>query len=186
MFFMAKLGLPFEYQKLPEFFDSQNVCDDTDAKNNALEKLLKDHKVQTVLDMTCGTGSQVFYLAKRGYKVTGSDFSSALLEIARKKALTEKLDLSFIDGDMRTLQVGQFDAVITMFNAIGHLRKKDFEKTLKNIRKNLKDGGLYIFDIFNLEAMTDSAVIDFATHNQKKVGDTTLHLVQDCHDVPLT
>jgi 2-polyprenyl-3-methyl-5-hydroxy-6-metoxy-1,4-benzoquinol methylase len=33
--------------------------------------------------MTCGTGSQVFYLADRGYEVIGSDFSPALIEQAQ-------------------------------------------------------------------------------------------------------
>ena len=51
---------------------------------------------------------------------------------------------------MRTVHVGEFDAVITIFNAIGHLTKTDFEKALHNIHRNLKKDGLYIFDIANL------------------------------------
>src|SRR3990167_10332497 len=156
------LGLPFEYQQKPEYFDAHNVNASTESKNAFIEKLLKAQNVKTVLDMTCGTGSQVFYLAKRGYEVTGSDFSPGLLERARKKAAAEGLDLTFVDGDMRNLKVGQFDAVITIFNAIGHLTQPDFEKTLQNIRANLKDGGVYIFDIFNLQAITDDNIADFA------------------------
>lgn len=138
------LGLPFEYQQKPEYFDAHNVNENTAAKNALIEKLLKAQHVRTVLDMTCGTGSQVFYLTKRGYKVIGSDFSPALLEQARKKAITEGLELTFIDGDMRDLKVGQFDAVITIFNAIGHLTTPDFEKALQNIHANLKEGGVYV------------------------------------------
>lgn len=135
------LGLPFEYQEKPEYFDAHNVNERTESKNAFIEKLLKAQNVKTVLDMTCGTGSQVFYLAKRGYEVIGSDFSPALLEQARKKAAALGLDLTFIDGDIRTLRVGPFDAVISIFNAIGHLSKLDFEKALQNIRANLKEGG---------------------------------------------
>lgn len=62
-----KLGLPFEYQQMSEYFDAHNVSEQTTAKNAVVEKLLKEQKVKTVLDMTCGTGSQVFYLAERGY-----------------------------------------------------------------------------------------------------------------------
>lgn len=156
------LGLPFEYQQKPEYFDAHNVNESTESKNAFIEKLLKAQNVKTVLDMTCGTGSQVFYLAKRGYEVIGSDFSPALLVQARKKAAAEELDLTFVDGDMRTLKAGQFDAVITIFSAIGHLTKPDFEKALQNIRANLKDGGVYVFDIFNLQAITDDVIADFA------------------------
>lgn len=155
------LGLPIEYQQMPEFFDSHNIHADTEAKNAVIEKLLKEQKVHTVLDLTCGTGSQVFYLTERGYEVVGSDFSPALLVTAREKAIQKKKNITFIDGDMRTLKAGKFDAVITIASAIGHLTKADFSKALNNIRDNLKNGGVYIFDIFNLEAITEEIIDDF-------------------------
>lgn len=155
-----KLGLPFEYQKNPEFFDALNIFEDTEAKNAVIEKLLREHNVKTVLDMTCGTGSQVFYLLKHGYEVTGSDFSPVLLRQARAKAKKAGLKVTFIDGDIRNIKVGKFDAVISIFSAISHLTKSGFAKALWNIGKNLKDNGIYIFDVSNLEAMTHTVVAD--------------------------
>ena len=160
----GKLGLPFEYQVSPEYFDTYNISDDTDAKNSVIEKILKEHAVKTVLDLTCGTGSQVFYLSKHGLKVVGADISSALIEIAKKKAVKEKIKTKFIHGDMRTIREGQFDAVISIFNAVGHLSKSDFLKAIKNISHNLNDGGIYVFDILNLEIMTDEQVAKLAWH----------------------
>ncbi|MBN8828199.1 MAG: class I SAM-dependent methyltransferase [Sphingobacteriia bacterium] len=174
----TKLGLPLEYQKLPEYFDAHNIGEDTELKNSVIERLLKKHQIKTVLDLTCGTGSQVFYLKKHNYEVTGADLSPQLLTIARDRATKEKLDTKFIAGDMRTLKVGEFDAVITIFNAIGHLTKPGFEKAIRNIHKNLKTGGIYIFDIFNLKALTDQVIENFAMHTQKKVKDTTVHSMQ--------
>jgi len=174
----SKLGLPLEYKKLPEFFDAHNICDDTELKNSVVENFLKEYSTKTVLDLTCGTGSQVLFLAKRGYEVVGSDFSPDLLKIARKKAKEASLNLRFIDGDMRTIQVGKFDAAITMFNAVGHLTKAGFEKAMRNVNKNLKDGGIYVFDIFNLEALTDEVVSNFSMYKHKKFNDTQLHSVQ--------
>ncbi len=174
----SKLGLPFEYQQYPEYFDALNINPDTDAKNAVIERTLRKHKVRTVLDLTCGTGSQVFYLTKSGYKVIGADFSLDLLKIARKRARAEKVDVKFIEGDMRTLKVGKFDAVITIFNAIGHLTKAGFEKALRNVHNNLKEGGLYVFDILNLEAMTNQAVADLSWHAHKKVKNAQIHTVQ--------
>lgn len=173
-----ELGLPLEYKKLPEFFDAHNMTNKTEITNRVIEKLLRKHDIRTVLDFSCGTGSQVFFLNKFGYKITGVDFSSSLLEIARKKSLRENLSVNFLDGDMRKLEVGKFDAVITIFNAIGHLTKIDFNKTLKNIYKNLNDEGLYLFDIFNLEAMTDTAVNNLAMDYKKTVKDNQVHHTQ--------
>ncbi len=171
-------GLPAEYQQIPEYFDKHNISDDTDIKNKAIEKLLKEQDVKNILDMTCGTGSQVFYLNEHGYKVTGSDFSPELLNIARKKAKEQNLNLEFIDGDMCFLKVGSFDAVITMFNAIGHLSKEDFAKAIKNISKNLSKNGIYIFDIFNLNAMTNEAVEDLRMDQKFEVDGDKIHQIQ--------
>lgn len=173
-----KLGLPFEYQQMPEYFDAHNVNEQTEAKNSVVERLLKEQNVKTVLDMTCGTGSQVFYLAERGYEVIGSDFSPALLEMARRRAKTMNRQVTFIDGDMRDLKVGKFDAVITMFNAIGHLVKSDFEKALQNIYANLKDNGVYIFDIFNLQAITDDIIDDFDMDIESMVNGVKIRNIQ--------
>jgi SAM-dependent methyltransferase len=157
----TKLGLPIEYQQLPQFFDAHNINDGTERKNALLEKLLKEQGTKTILDMTCGTGSQVLYLAQHGYTITGSDLSPALIDSARNKATKMNLSVPFIVGDMRSVNAGKFDAVITIFSAIGHLDKSDFEITLQNIRHNLNDRGIYIFDIFNLQAITDEIIKDF-------------------------
>lgn len=58
----SQLGLPLEYKKLPEYFDAHNINDDTDKINGVIENLLRERNVQTVLDLKCGTGSQVFFL----------------------------------------------------------------------------------------------------------------------------
>src|SRR3990167_2487065 len=143
-----KSAKPSHYDKESKHYDS--FTEENSKKiNRTIEKALKQHKVKSVLDLTCGTGSQVFWLAKRGFKAAGYDINSKMLTIARSKTKKEKLDIKFQKGDMRTTKVGKFDAVITIFNAIGHLTKKDFEKAIRNIHANLNDKGIYIFDIFN-------------------------------------
>ncbi len=168
------LGLPLEYKKLPHYFDAHNLSAETDAKNSIMENFLKHHKVKSVLDLTCGTGSQVFFLKNLGYDVTGSDFSPALLKIARKKAQQANVKIDFIDGDMRKLKLGEFDACITMFNAIGHLNKSGFAKTIKNVHRNLKNNGIYIFDIFNLEAINEKNIHNFAMQTSKIIDKTQI------------
>jgi 2-polyprenyl-3-methyl-5-hydroxy-6-metoxy-1,4-benzoquinol methylase len=116
---MSNLGLPLEYQTLPEFFDSDNgsdTCDWASNKVNSLiDEILSKNNVFSVLDMTCGTGSQVLYLDSRGYSIIGSDFSTKLVETAIDKANALGRKIEFIHGDMRTVKLGKFDAVITIF-----------------------------------------------------------------------
>ncbi|WP_131781524.1 class I SAM-dependent methyltransferase [Legionella gresilensis] len=128
--------------------------------NQTIEDILKQHQVKTVLDLTCGTGSQVFWLARRGFQIVGTDINANMLKIAQNKSKQENVNIQFIKGDMRSIKVGQFDAVITIFNAIGHLTKDDFQIAIQNIYNNLKPNGLYLFDIFNLRyLLTDNNIM---------------------------
>ena len=120
------------YDEEAEHYDAFNE-EGSLAVNLTLQDILKKYDVKTVLDLSCGTGSQVFWLAKYGYQVTGSDINSKMLEIARFKAKRSRLSIKLLQGDMRTLQAGKFDAVITIFNSIGHLTTLDFEKALSNV-----------------------------------------------------
>jgi ubiquinone/menaquinone biosynthesis C-methylase UbiE len=138
------------YNSRAEVYDQFNE-EALKSLNGLVEAILKRYSIQTVLDMTCGTGSQVFWLVKAGFDLVGSDISRKMLAIARQKAKNERVKVRFLQGDCRTIEAGTFDALITMFNSIGHLTKQDFELTLQNIHKQLKPGGLYIFDIFNLD-----------------------------------
>jgi 2-polyprenyl-3-methyl-5-hydroxy-6-metoxy-1,4-benzoquinol methylase len=118
-------------------------------------------------------------LAKRGYKVVGADISRVSIEVARRKAKKEKMEIMFLYGDMRTIKVGKFDAVITMFNAVGHLTKAGFEKAMRNIRGNLKDGGIYVFDILNAD-MDNKLEADLLVNRVRKVDDVLIYKLQIC------
>lgn len=171
-------ALDSHYDKEAETYDLFNEKNST-AINRYLEKIFTECRVKTILDLTCGTGSQVFWLHKSGFAVVGYDISGKMLEIAKRKAAKENLDVKFFKGDLRTTQVGEFDAVITIFNAIGHLTKKDFTKALQNVRANLKPRGIYVFDIFNFNYLIDDNNITRLTIDRmKKSGDTTVREIQ--------
>ena len=158
---------PSHYDKEAEFYDQFNEHGSS-LINRYIETTLHKHKAKTVLDFACGTGSQVFYLIKNGYHVTGLDISRKMLSIAQNKAKKAHLEVPLILGDMRTKQAGTFDAVITIHSAIGHLTKNDFDKSLKNIYKNLNTKGLYIFDIFNLDYLQEGENITHLTIDGQK------------------
>ncbi|HFL2715757.1 TPA: methyltransferase domain-containing protein [Legionella pneumophila] len=147
--------------------------------NQLIEKILKEHEVHSVLDLTCGTGSQVFWLAKRGFDVVGVDINEKMLAIAQEKANKQKMDIKFIRGDMRTSQIGQFEAVLSIFNSIGHLSQQDFEKSLMNINNNLRTNGLYLFDIYNLDYLLyEDNITKLTIDWQKKSGDVIAREIQ--------
>lgn len=175
-----QLGFPLTYSKLYKYYDLLSASqDEIDRKNHFIDRILSQHKVKTVLDFTCGTGAQLFGLTTLGYQVTGVDLSPFLLKIAREKSQQKKLGVELIEGDVRETQVGSFDAAITIFNAIGHLTKTDFEKGIRNIHENLVIGGVYVFDIFNLNAMTDDAIKNLAMDVKVITGNTKIYHSQN-------
>jgi ubiquinone/menaquinone biosynthesis C-methylase UbiE len=172
-------SIPDWYDKYCVYEEAQGDSLGAIATNKLITKILKKHKTKSVLDLTCGTGSQVFWLLDRGFHVVGSDISHGMLSIAKKKAKLAKKSVTLLRGDMRTHKVGQFDAVITIFNAIGHLTKNDFSKTMQNIRANLNQHGIYIFDILNLNYVKqDDNILKMSYEWLKKEGGTKLRTIQ--------
>lgn len=121
--------------------------------NRTVCKLLDKYCARNILDLTCETGSQVFWLHRHGFEVVGYDINSAMLSVAREGAQDAGLSLQFHSGDMRSVRARRYDAVITIFNSIGHLTREDFGTVTKNVGANLQDRGLYVFDIFNLDCL---------------------------------
>src|SRR5579872_1999843 len=104
---------PSHYDKEADSYDAFNEKRSVQI-NRLIEKVLQSRGVKTVLDLACGTGSQVFWLAERGYHVVGVDINAKMLKIAQAKAKRAKLKIELMKGDMRTSRVGSFDAVLTI------------------------------------------------------------------------
>ena len=104
--------------------------------------------VRTILDLGCGTGGHALILAEKGYKVAGVDLSREMLEVARKKAKERRLNIEFIQGDIRNMGLNQkFDAVISMFAVISYqITNEDLMSVFKTASRHLKKNGLFIFD----------------------------------------
>jgi demethylmenaquinone methyltransferase / 2-methoxy-6-polyprenyl-1,4-benzoquinol methylase len=94
-----------------------------------------------VLDAACGTGDLAIADLKAGAaKVTGLDFSEAMLARARKKAAQWTDSLDWVQGDMLALPFaeGTFDAATVGF---GVRNVADLELGLHELRRVLRPGG---------------------------------------------
>ena len=106
---------PFDYDNFAHYYDLFELGgnSETERMNAFLNRIFKERGARSVLDITCGTGAQAVGLAKFGYEVTASDQSKTMLLQARKKGCG--LGIRFKQGDMRTIRLGPFDAVISIF-----------------------------------------------------------------------
>jgi demethylmenaquinone methyltransferase/2-methoxy-6-polyprenyl-1,4-benzoquinol methylase len=89
-----------------------------------------------VLDACCGTGDLAIAAERAGGKVTGLDFSPAMLQRARRKAPR----IEWVEGDLLSLPFtdAHFDAATVGF---GVRNVEDLERALSELRRVLRAGG---------------------------------------------
>lgn len=109
---------------------------------------LKANKVVDILDIGCGTGRHAIILAKLGYHVTAIDNSPAALEILKKKK--GKVPIRALLADMAELPFADksFDAAVCA-TVIHHAKLGKVEKTIAEIHRVLRPGGLLLIDILS-------------------------------------
>ncbi len=94
-----------------------------------------------ILDIGCGAGTLDFYLANRGYDITGIDISEKAISECKKTAKNLNLkNVKFITEDFPNANIkGKYDLII-FTEVIEHL--DDDCKALKVLHKALKPGGI--------------------------------------------
>lgn len=141
------------FKQYAKFYDMFYKRKDYAVECDFLETVFKRYAkkpISSILDVGCGTGTHACMLAKRGYKVTGVDFSEPMLACARMKACNDGLEIDFQQSDVKTLNIlKKFDACVSMFAVMGYqITNDDFENTLKSIRTHLDIGGVFVFDVW--------------------------------------
>ena len=106
-----------------------------------------------ILELGCGTGRVLIPLARQGYRITGIDASSAMLEKAREKVAAEDLRdrVTLVEQEMGKLELeARFNMAFAALNSFAHLHTTDDQlAALTRIRRHLNPGGLLVLDMFN-------------------------------------
>lgn len=121
--------------------------------------------VRTVLDLACGTGAIACLLAQQGYEVIASDGSEAMLTQAAAKAQALDRPPLFLLQPMPRLRLGSpVDAVVSTLDSLNYLtRERDIQETFRRVRRWLKPGGLFLFDVntpYKLRRMDSQLYMD--------------------------
>jgi SAM-dependent methyltransferase len=119
---------------------------------DALDRLIRSASPQAeeILDCSCGIGTQAIGLARRGYRVHGTDISERSIDRARIEAERLGANVSFGVCDFRDLSSvdGLFDVVMSCDNAIPHmLTDDDVHRVLTAMHAKLRRGGLIVISV---------------------------------------
>jgi SAM-dependent methyltransferase len=103
-----------------------------------------------VLDLGCGTGRVTLPIAREGIETVGLDNAPAMLDVARRKAAAEALDVPWIEADMRDFQIDRsFGLIIIPYRSFLHLLTgEDQMSCLASVREHLVPGGRFALNFF--------------------------------------
>lgn len=135
--------------------DARSVCDPkiTRREVDMICSLLPIQGAHKILDLCGGHGRHSIELSRRGFRAcTLLDYSQTLIEIARKKARQNNLEVDFICGDARRMDMppDTYDHVIIMGNSMGYIQKEGADaQILAEAFRVLRPGGWLLVDVAN-------------------------------------
>jgi len=107
-------------------------------------KVFKKRGVGRVLDLGCGAGRNLWFLAKAGFSVSGIDAARSGLRIARDFLKKNKLRAELTAGDVyKRLPYPDksFDAVVSV-QVLQHSDEAGIKRAIREIERILSPGGL--------------------------------------------
>jgi glycine/sarcosine N-methyltransferase len=130
------------------------------VQGEALDRLIRSELGETrhtLLDCSCGIGTQAIGLALRGHDVLATDLSPASVERARHEAASMGAALAFGVADFTRLaeQVkGTFECVLSCDNSVAHLHSDEqLAGFAESVAAKLQPGGLALVSLRDYEAL---------------------------------
>lgn len=112
-------------------------------------EFFKSEDVKKVLDLGCGSGRHIVYLAKQGFDVYGIDIARHGIKIARDWLKEKRLKAHFKVCDIYKelpYKDNFFDAIVSI-RTLHHGKIEDIRKLVKEMKRILKPAGLIFITI---------------------------------------
>jgi SAM-dependent methyltransferase len=111
--------------------------------------LLKERRINSILDLGCGTGRHVVHLRKQGLHVAGMDNAPTGLKLTREWLRQEQLEADLVLADMRQplpFEDASFEALLST-QVIHHALLADVIATALEIQRVVCKGGIILISV---------------------------------------
>lgn len=152
------------YELLAPFYDSYTHKYGHERWLAGIEAIAREHGLRgtRLLDVGCGTGKSFLPMVARGYEVTAFDISPAMVARACEAAAGSGAEV--LVADVRDLpELGRFDLAIALDDTLNYvLSDEELQAAFSGLARNLRPGGLLVFDLNSLPAFRDGLTRDMA------------------------
>ena len=110
-----------------------------------------------IADLGCGTGTVTQLLDKAGYSCVGIDNAPDMLTIAAEKLYESGQEIVYSLQDMRDFELPyEVDAMVSIADSMNYITsKEDITSVFECVKKGLKPGGVFIFDLKTIHFFRD-------------------------------
>jgi ubiquinone/menaquinone biosynthesis C-methylase UbiE len=162
---------------IPEYYDSCLGPAWFDAFGADLAQRLPARLAGDVLEIACGTGLVTRRLRERidsAHRLVASDISKGMLEYARNK-LNDYEGIEWREADAASLPfgAGEFSAVVCAF---GVMFVPDKRAAFAEVRRVLKSGGSFLFNVWDRLEENPAAAINAQVIDELFPGDSEVQL----------
>lgn len=140
------------FNKYAKYYDLLYKDKDYIAESEYISSIIKDYNPNTkqILEFGSGTGLHGRILTTLGYQVSGIEKSQQMIDLGNKNAEQNEAisNFSCVQGDCtNTFIRNDFDTVISIFHVLSYQTSNEsITAMLNNAHKQLKPGGIFIFD----------------------------------------
>jgi len=147
------------FEKYAQYYDLLYQDKDYKRETDYISSLIMKYQPETqkILEFGSGSGIHGRTLANAGYKVSGIERSQKMIDLGHSsnQAKDQNTNFSCTQGDCTSTILGDdFDTVISLFHVLSYqTSNKEVLAMLKNAHRQLKPGGIFIFDYWYAPAV---------------------------------
>jgi SAM-dependent methyltransferase len=140
------------FEKYAKYYDLLYKDKDYKAESKYISSLIRKYKpgAKKILEFGSGSGIHGRMLSKLGYDIFGIERSQEMIDLGYQNYPIRNKDENFFisQGDCtKTFIANDFDAVISLFHVFSYQTSEKLAvNMLKNANRQLKKGGIFIYD----------------------------------------